>query len=685
MESKSKFSLLSEKYIFIFYIIIIVLINLVSLTLYFRLDLTRNSAYSLSDISEEVVSELADPLNIKVFFTEDLPAPYNAVHRYLKDLLEEYSEYGNENFNYEFIDVEKNKELSGDFGISSVQIREIKNDQLKFRNAFMGLAIVHGDLIEKIESITKSEGLEYKITSIIKKMTGKIDSLQRLEKPIEVTLYASSNLPLGGMEKLNERVSEIANRCKVRNYDKITYRFVDPYTDKSLGNVDEIYGIIKLNWTSSVNVGGKRIKPGEGIIGIVVELGDKFESIQILSRTLFGGYAVGGLENLEDKINSAIDNIININPKIGYITGHGERSLTDQNGAPNLKQLLSDMYEVEEIELAKNDISDEISTIIINGPKQKLSDYELLKIDQFVMKGKSVFFLLDSFNEVSPQGGNMFGGGRPMVLPLNTGLENVVSHYGVTVNKDIVLDKKCYKTTQPGFGGQDIYFVPIVGDAGLNNDNLVTRYIKTVVFPKVSSLKIVDDKQDIKGTVLVSSSDESWLMQGRISFMPFGMSPPEESKMSSYNLAVLLSGKFTSYFKGKEIPVDENEEQKGKGKKAKIATAGIIESGVKPGNIIVIGSSEITSAGVLDKDGRSLNSILLHNMVDYISANYDVPEMRSKGLAFNPLEDTEEGTRLMLKLLNIAGLPILVIGAGLLVWRRRRTRKGKIMDEFIGS
>jgi ABC-type uncharacterized transport system involved in gliding motility auxiliary subunit len=64
----------------IFNIIIIILINLAGVKLHFQCDLTRNNVYSLSKISEEVVSSLADPLTIKVFFSDNLPAPYNSVH-----------------------------------------------------------------------------------------------------------------------------------------------------------------------------------------------------------------------------------------------------------------------------------------------------------------------------------------------------------------------------------------------------------------------------------------------------------------------------------------------------------------------------------------------------------------------------------------------------------------------------
>ena len=160
---------------FILYGIIIVLINLVGLTLYVRLDLTKNSVYSLSPISKAVVSTLEEPLTVKIFFNKDLPAPYNTVYRYLQDLMVGYDNAGNRYFHYEFIDVEKQKDAAGDFGIYPVQIREIRNDQVKFRNAYMGLAIIHGDIIEKIDSITEPEGLEYRVTTLIKKMNGKID------------------------------------------------------------------------------------------------------------------------------------------------------------------------------------------------------------------------------------------------------------------------------------------------------------------------------------------------------------------------------------------------------------------------------------------------------------------------------------------------------------------------------
>ncbi|MGD2098994.1 MAG: Gldg family protein, partial [Desulfobacterales bacterium] len=66
----------SEKYIkFLIYLIIVVLVNVAGITLFFRLDLSANKMYSISDASKKVVSTLNEPLTIKVFFTKNLPAP----------------------------------------------------------------------------------------------------------------------------------------------------------------------------------------------------------------------------------------------------------------------------------------------------------------------------------------------------------------------------------------------------------------------------------------------------------------------------------------------------------------------------------------------------------------------------------------------------------------------------------
>ena len=132
------------------YLVIIVLVNVAGVTLFFRLDLTQNKIYSISDASKQVVSTLSEPLTIDVFFTKDLPAPYNNNERYLHDLLQEYAIHANKYFNYRFYDVslepeginpsaQENQKLAKNYGIHPVQIQAFEKDEVKFKKAYMGL------------------------------------------------------------------------------------------------------------------------------------------------------------------------------------------------------------------------------------------------------------------------------------------------------------------------------------------------------------------------------------------------------------------------------------------------------------------------------------------------------------------------------------------------------------------
>ena len=65
---------------FILFIIFLVLINIVGYNSFLRFDFTQQNAYSLSKESKNLVKNLQEPLNVKVFFDEKLPAPYNNVN-----------------------------------------------------------------------------------------------------------------------------------------------------------------------------------------------------------------------------------------------------------------------------------------------------------------------------------------------------------------------------------------------------------------------------------------------------------------------------------------------------------------------------------------------------------------------------------------------------------------------------
>ena len=152
---------------------ILVLANLISVRAFFRLDLTKSKTYSLSKISKKYMRELKDPLTIKAFFTKNLEPPYNANARYLRDLLQDYRTFARGKFNYQFIDPADNPSIAKEarsLGVYPVQFTAVDKDKFEQKNGYMGIALIYQNRKEVIPLIQDISGLEYQITSMIKKL-----------------------------------------------------------------------------------------------------------------------------------------------------------------------------------------------------------------------------------------------------------------------------------------------------------------------------------------------------------------------------------------------------------------------------------------------------------------------------------------------------------------------------------
>ena len=164
-----------------------------------------------------------------------------------------------------------------------------------------------------------------------------------------------------------------------------------------------------------------------------------------------------------------------------------------------------------------------------------------------------------------------------------------------------------------------------------------------------------------------------------------------------------MEGEFISYFAGKAIPEKTVEKDIAKdSNKPGTETAGddsqqpksgvdlsqfdekrvVLEKG-KPSRILLIGSGEMIKDNLIDSEGRSTNSIFLMNAIDYMNDRGDVALMRGKEQRFNPLYDTGAMVKTIIKMVNIAGLPVLVVLFGLFVWLFRHRRKKQIQAIFV--
>ncbi|NQT96546.1 MAG: Gldg family protein [Candidatus Marinimicrobia bacterium] len=157
-------------------VVALILINLISRNWFFRLDFTDNGMYSLSPSSKSVVQKTDDILTMKVYFSENLPGEYANNRRYLQDILEEYAAFSNGNIRFEFYlpDDDDKLELEAQkYGIMPVQLQIIENDKLEIKKVHMGLVLLYEDQREVIPIIQTTTGLEYEITTKIKKLVDK--------------------------------------------------------------------------------------------------------------------------------------------------------------------------------------------------------------------------------------------------------------------------------------------------------------------------------------------------------------------------------------------------------------------------------------------------------------------------------------------------------------------------------
>ena len=717
------------KYIkFLLYVIVVVLINVAGLTLFFRADLTKNDVYSISEASRRVVSTLSEPLTINVFFTKNLPAPHNNTERYLQDLLAEYANYGNRYFNYRFYDVspdegdvtkqaKDNQALARNYGIFPIQIQAIEKDEVKFQKAYMGLVILHGDLMERIPTVTSTDGLEYKLTMAMQKLNNKISALLSLKEKIRVRLFLSSSLNavaplmrLNTLPRLPETLEGIVKKLNEKHYGKLHFEYGDPSRDQKLAEEARRLNLMSLKWPS---LSEGKIEAGEGTVGLVLQHGERTVTVPFLRAVrlpLLGTqYEMADGSRLEEMISENVETLIDINEDLGFLASHNaldllgaapeQRGRDQREGTKNFRSLVSKNYTLKPVDLREEALGESFTCLVLAGPTETFSDYELFEIDQFLMRGKSLAILLDRFHEVAPPGQQGAPAQAPRIVPLDTGLEKLLTHYGTQIKKSYVMDENCFKQRMPAqFGGGErpIYFAPLIKNESINHDLGFMKHIKGLVVLKASPLEI-DGKRSqdlgLKVHRLFSSSEKSWETAERINLNPMMMQPPAAGAVrKSFPLAYVIEGRFESYFAGKEVPekpeAKPSPEEQGRAggqpgaDASKIERKGEVLTKGKPGKIFVIATSEILKDNMVDEEGRGPNAMFILNVVDYLNGREDIALMRSKEQRFNPLNETKGGTRTVLKTFSIAGLPLLVILFGLGVWFRRHSRKRRIQMMF---
>lgn len=644
---------------FVLFVIFLILLNLVSVNCYKKFDLTKTASYSLSNASKTLVKNLEEPLSILVFFDEDQPAPYNSVTLYIKDLLGEYKASGNKNFKLNFLDMKKedNQRIAQGFGIQPIQDQILTNNEVSFKLDYRGIAITYGDSVELIDQISSSDGFEYLLTSKLTKMIASSDLLASLHQneKIKVNLFMTDTMDKvspGICDSITEIVEEGFDELNKQQQKRMSFesRIISQDSEEI-----EKYGIP-----------GARLRTDEGIItlavGVVVTSGDNFRVVPVQIENSVFGMSVTGLDTIPEYLTQAIQSLLLKPTQIGYITGHGEAELdNNQYGAASLNNLISESYETVPLNLSEQDIPLSMNCIIVNGPEQFFTQEELFKIDQFIMKGGNVLFFTNSFIEIPGQ--NQYTPSQFVENKIN--LDDLLAAYGVKKGYDVVLDPNCAKNQRTG---TKAYFMPLLNKKQMNKNHPISKNLGFIYMYLNSSLDVSQamDSKDVKVSVLAKTTKDSWA-EPIASFAPSyqDMYPGTDAVYGEQNLAVILEGKFKSYF---TKPIDED--------------SSFISSSRLPGKIFVMSSSFATRSSFIQGNGSSVLELFLLNAIDYMNNNEDFCVMRSKGLSLDTLDIKSQGFAVFMRYLNQFGLVVLVVIAGIIVWRLRTKRREKINEKY---
>ena len=666
---------LSPKSDIVLFMIVLLLCCVAGNRFYKRFDMTASKAFSLSEASIQTVSNLYEPLTVHVFFSDDLTSPYNTTYQYIKDLLAEYEREGNENFNVVYYDMDKdeNQSEAQKYGISQVPIQDVSETKVDMKLAWMGLVLTYGDSIVPLNGITSPYGFEYNLTTKMIKMVSAQDNLAGLSsgETIKITFYGAEkfNRVIPGYNQLDGFVKSAVNELNRKNQNCLEYSYVLPKEDeKSL--LVEKYGIQEIGFSDG----------SSEVFGLVAEYGTRFRHIFLKIDTSKGFPIISGADSISASIEEALLGFVSNNLQVGYLKGHGEPSLSDEEGKSlNIVRNMADIYEFKEIDLKESEIPSNISLLFINGPKNTFSEAELYKIDQFLMQGGNILFLADSYE----LGGNQY---QPQAVKLNTGLIEQFEKYGIKINKDRLYDSGCYEA-RDRYGRQTkLYEAPVISKDNMNQKNVISKNLGFVILLNASTLDVSGAREKgLDVSVLARSSSKAWTLSDNLQFSP-SVYEPGESDMSSFDLAVLVGGKFNSAFDG---PVNAAESKE-------MSADDHIEKAVQYGNIFVVGTSQIAADNMFDVSCNEPVAMFLRNAIDYLNGNGSLCEMRTKGADFSTLNIDEERDVKKISTVKYAcqiGAPLAIALTGLLMLWVRISKKRKIhlmynpddKREFIGE
>ncbi len=507
----------------------------------------------------------------------------------------------------------------------------------------------------------------------------------KVDQPLFVKVYLEGDFP-AGFKRLSKSTKEMLDEFSAYSHGNIEYEFIDPFVKADAKKTEDIIVELGNKGLQPTNVQIKKedefaqkiIIPG----GIMYYKGQEFP-INLL-KNQFGQdpelVINSSIELLEYEIAQALRKATQgKSKKIAIIEDHGELGRWDLAEA---QATLSQFYEVERLPLSIQvpQRLNDYAGIIIAKPTIEITEFDKFKIDQYIMNGGKVLWLVESQQAEmdSLYKENIFISGT-----YPTHIDDMFFKYGIRINANIVQDLQCnaipiLSGLKDGVPQQKLLPWPFYPVAAGSINHPIVKGIEPVWFQFASSIDTLNNPE-IKKTVLFQSSPYSRVLTAPVrvdlNTARLDLQPEMFRRNSKGNfiMGILLEGKFTSNFQYRydatqtpDVPFKDHIDNN---KMIVISDGDVIRNQFKKssGEVFPLGYDRYTQETFGNKK-------LIQNCMDYLCDDSGIIEIRSKEIKLRLLDKGKiKRDRNFWVTLNI-GLPIaLILFFGMLnKWIRKR-------------
>lgn len=524
----------------------------------------------------------------------------------------------------------------------------------------------------------------YSIAPQTKKMMRQIDA------PLEVVVYLDGDLNPGFL-RLKKSVGELLHELSVYSNKAIHIRYENPSIANSVELRESKYAELESRGLIPTAV-YERDKEGKSIRKIVfpwVEISYKNNKLPVgLLKNIRGNSGEQNLnisiENLEFEITDAIRRLVNTKVrKIAFIEGHGELSEAETF---DISKSLSRYFQIDRGVIGTDaSILNEYQAIIIAKPTLPFSETEKYIIDQYIMHGGRVLWLLDGVRIARE---NLSVSGLSPAMELDMNLNDQLFRYGVRINPVLLQDVQCAQVPVniappgevPQFEPTPWFFAPILLTS---TEHPVTRNITEVRSEFSSSIDLVGENKRLNYNLLLATSDNTHIVSTPATIDLGQLPDPKDAayfNAAYVPVAVSLEGVFESNFANRITPKELINTLPKRSESLKTRQIIVADGDIIRNETNGIASDSTTVPLGFDRymNQQFGNKEFILNAVLYLTDSEGWMQLRSRTLKLRLLnKKITTNDRLYWQLLNV-GVPVLLLlifGVGYQWFRKRKYTK----------